>query len=376
MHNDSHPEYRDGAGDPDPDKPPGSPGDAPDSGNPGLDAMQDRRFRIPGDTVNRATADLPDDQRSAIRWLHSHAAENDLSLGEVGALVRLSGSTLSLVFRGKYEAKLDSVVTAILDFKRLLEKRRTGRKLAFIKTAMTERIWSACEAALEFQRIVCIWGDSQIGKTASLDSYAEAHNHGETIFTRMPTPAYLTHFLAKLAEALRISPALKEKELRRRVFSAFDDRMLLIVDECHQAMFNHRRGSHPLELIRELHDETGCGIVLCGTNVFRDEMERGFLADIMRQTKRRRLMSIQLPDAPTRADLNTFAQAYGLPPATGEARKLEQDMIQEEALGMWLTLLRMGAKVAAQRQQKLEWAHVLAAHAGLRNLEGGGPKAP
>lgn len=375
MHTNSHPEYRDL-----PEPPPGTTATAvstepTDESTPGVAAMQARRFRIPGDEVNRATADLPDEQRSAIRWFHAHAAENDLSLNDLGQLVRLSGTTMSLVFRGKYEAKLDGVVSAILDYKRLLEKRQTGRKLAFIPNALTQRIWAACEAALEFQRMVCIWGDSQIGKSVALLAYRDAHNHGQTIYVRMPTPCSMTHFLAELAEALRISPQQKEKELRRRILSAFDDRMLLIVDECHQAMFNRRRGNHPLEFIRELHDRRGCGVVLCGTNVFRDEMERGYLADIMRQTKRRRLCALQLPDRPTRGDLNTFAQAYGLPPATGEARKLEYDMIQEEALGMWLTLLRMGAKIANQRGQKFDWPHVLAAHAGLRELEGTVQKA-
>lgn len=42
-----------------------------------------------------------------------------------------------------------------------------------------------------------------------------------------------------------------------------------------------------------------------------------------------------------------------------------------EALGMWLTLLRMAGKIAAQRKAKLEWAHVLSAHAGLVQLESG-----
>lgn len=34
-----------------------------------------------------------------------------------------------------------------------------------------------------------------------------------------------------------------------------------------------------------------------------------------------------------------------------------------------LTLLRMGAKLAAQRRQDMKWQHVLSAHAALRALE-------
>lgn len=375
MHNSSHPEYRDDGKDSernpaDPLTPPLT-SVPPEGTAPGPEATGAKRFYIPGDEVNRATADLPDHQRSAIRWLHAYAAEQDLGLTDLGKLVRLSNTTLSLVFRGKYEAKLDGVVDAIVSFRTLLEKRSTGKKLHFIPTELTSQIWSACAAALEFQRLVCIWGDSQIGKSIALMAYQQAHNHGETIYLRMPTPCSMSNFLSELADSLRINPQQPVKELRRRILSAFDDRMLLIVDETHQAMFNKRRGNHPLEFLRELHDRRGCGVVLCGTNVFRDEMERGYLADIMRQTKRRRLISLQLPDRPSRACLNAFSAAYGLPPASGPARKLEHEVIQEEALGMWLALLRMGTKTAAQRKEEFNWSHVLAAHSALRLLEGG-----
>jgi hypothetical protein len=58
-----------------------------------------------------------------------------------------------------------------------------------------------------------------------------------------------------------------------------------------------------------------------------------------------------------------------LPASSGAARELEHSMVDAEAIGMWLTLLRMGAKVAAKRKEKLNWSHVITAHAGLRELE-------
>ena len=58
-----------------------------------------------------------------------------------------------------------------------------------------------------------------------------------------------------------------------------------------------------------------------------------------------------------------------MPPSEGQARLLEKAMVENEALGMWLTLLRMASKIASQRKVKLQWAHVLSAHAGLKALE-------
>ena len=79
--------------------------------------------------------------------------------------------------------------------------------------------------------------------------------------------------------------------------------------------------------------------------------------------------STNAPNA-TCAITATFANAHGLPASEGDARKLESMMVDDEALGMWLTLLRMSAKVAATRREKLTWSHVIAAHAGLKQLEG------
>ena len=36
---------------------------------------------------------------------------------------------------------------------------------------------------------------------------------------------------------------------------------------------------------------------------------------------------------------------------------------------MWLTMLRMAAKIAVKRKEKMTWNHVELAEAGLRELE-------
>lgn len=330
--------------------------------------------RIAGDVVNRATAELPDEQRSVIRRLHAHYIEHELSLDEVAKLIGMSAPTLSLIFRGKYEAKLDAVVKEIKAFFDLMDRRSEGRKLQFIPTKLTERIWNVCSAALEFQKIALIFGDQQIGKTMALTAYRDAHNHGSTIYVSMPTGGSLSSFLIELARALRIGETLCSTKLRERIKKAFDDRMLLIVDEAHRALPRSSRSSRSIdsiEFIREIFDEAQCGVVISATNVFRDEMDNGSVQKVLRQTKRRRLCTLQLPNVPTQTDLNTFAAAYGLPISSGDARALEAKMVEEEALGMWLTLLRMGAKIAAQRKQEMKWEHVLTAYAGLKKLEQG-----
>lgn len=329
--------------------------------------------RIPGDIVNRATAELPDNQRSAIRRLHAYYIENNLGLGDLGKLIGYSDATISTLFRGKFEGSVDNVFQAIERFFKLEDERGQSRKLPFIKTDLTNRIWKVCAQALEFQKIAFIFGDYQIGKTEALIAYKEAHNHGSTVYVRMPTGGSLCNFLVALARELRIGTNLSIVRLRERIKAAFDDRMLLIVDEAHACIREHGRSQRSVEsidFIREIFDEKKCGVVICATNIFRDAMNTGNLFQILGQTKRRRLCSLQLPNSPTQDDLNTFAAAYHLPPSSGHARDLEHRLVSDEALGMWLTLLRMGAKIAVKRKEKMNWNHVILAHAGLRDLEG------
>ena len=338
-----------------------------------ITAMNESRSKIPGDIVNHATAELPDNQRSAIRRLHAYYIENDLGIDETARLINYTGAVISQLFRGKYEGSLENIVKEIEAFFDLQDRRDKGRKLTFIHTKLTRRIWDVCGAALEFQKIAFIFGDMQIGKTMALKAYAAEHNHGSTIYVSVPTGGALLNFLTRLAEVLRIPTNMSITKLRERIIKSFDDRMLLIVDETHRCIRDSGNSTMPIqtiEFIREIFDETECGVVICATNVFRDAMETGSVAKILRQTKRRRLCMLQLPNVPTQQDLNQFAAAYELPPSDGAARALEKKMVEDEALGMWLTILRMAAKIAAERKQKMTWNHVLSAHAGLKELEG------
>lgn len=336
-------------------------------------AMNDARLRIAGDVVNKATAELPDNQRSAIRRLHAHYIENDLSLEDTAKLIGYTPAVVSLIFRGKYDGALENVVKEIESFFDLLDRREQGRKLSFIETDLTRRIWNVCHAALEFQKVGFIFGDQQIGKTEALKAYRDQHNHGSTIYVSVPTGGALLNFLTKLAGVLRIPTNMSITKLRERIIAAFDDRMLLIVDEAHRSIHGSHNQSSPIqtiEFIRELFDEKQCGVVICATNVFRDAMDSGPISKILCQIKRRRLCALQLPNQPTQSDLNMFAAAYGLRPSEGAGRELEKKMIESEALGMWLMLFRMASKVASSRKRQLTWNDVITAHAGLKELEG------
>jgi len=335
-----------------------------------VDAMN-RGMIIPGDVVNKATQDLPDDQRSAIRGMHAYAVDNKLSNAEVGRLLDFTDAVISGVFRGKYPAGVANVAKAMKNFLSLIEKRKEGKALAFVKTELyTQEIEPICNAAIQFQKIAYMFGDFQIGKSECLKYYQRTHNHGSTIYVEMPTGGALCYFLAKLAEALRIGSQSREVDLRRRILESFDDRMLLIVDEADRAIPDKSQGVPKtaikcFDFIAELFNEKSCGVVVCGNESLRKALTTGAVVTLMKKCWRRRLCAKELPAQPSRKDLNTFAGAWGLPPSADTTRKLEEKVIEDEALGVWLTTLRMAAVLAKQRNQKMKWDHVHLAYDGL-----------
>lgn len=332
--------------------------------------------KIPGDIVNRATTNLPDEQRSAIRRFHAYYVDNDLNIREAARIIRVSETAISQVFNGKYGAKLDGIVKEINAFFSLLEQRAQGRKLPFIETDLTSRIFKVCDTARRYQKIGFVFGDGQIGKSVTLEEYQKRNNHGSTLYTYIPAGGNFTNFLFTFCKPLRIPINTGLGIMRQRILDSFDDRMLLIVDEAHQSIpeasgqTRSNSGIKCIEFVREIFNVKKCGAIICATNVFKKEMETGALAKILSQTKRRSFCTLQLPNSPTQADLDKFAAGYGLAPSSGENRVLECRIIEYEALGRWLTLLQMAAELAAARSEAMTWQHVHLADAAQKDLEG------
>jgi DNA transposition AAA+ family ATPase len=338
--------------------------------DPDMDHVMKKR--VPGHKVFENTAHLPEAQMLAIRWFHSIYYDSGRSLGEAGKLIGYDGGTVSKVFHGKYEGDLGAVAQAIERYRALAAERATVNKAPFIETALYREIEECCQAALTYQKIVFIYGESQIGKTTCLKHYAETHNHGETVYVEMPVGGSLTHFLAALAEKVRTSVEARDGVLQLNLMKSLGPRNLLIVDEPMRALQAKKYGGSALktlDFIRALHDNTGCGVVLAGTNIFRDQMADLGLKKFLNQINRRCLLRRQLDDKPTRADLNAFARHFGLEPATGEAFALQKAVTAEHGLGVWLTSLTAANRKAQKEGAAMTWDHVIRAHAFFRRME-------
>jgi len=347
-------------------------------------AMNALKMRIPGDQVNKATADLPDEQRSALRWLHNYAISNNFGCEDLGAMLKqengraYSGDSVYQTLTGrrmKDGASIEPFCAAIERLQTIEESRKGTERASFIETTLTKRIWKLCRSALTYRRIAFIYADSQVGKTTALEEYARQHNHGETVYVRMPARGAYGEFVRHLAKALRIRTTLSTWQQKERIFDGIDNRMLLIVDQCHECFRTKNSGSTAAALlfVMEVFDRCKCGVVLVGTGDFERGMNDKAHAQEMKQIIRRGFPKpLRLPSKPSAENLDEFAKFYGLPPAHGDALNLQSDIIRDHDLGVWLTTLQAGSRAATKKKEKMTWRHVLLAHAGFLSMAGEG----
>lgn len=358
------------------------------------------RFRIAFDVVAAATAELPDRDREALRWVAQYGRSKNVAVDEIATKLRkpeggsYSGDSLYQALTGRREPEqLKNLVVAIEKLREIEEERAGLVDTGFIENTISRRLFAACRKAFIRRKIIFIWGESQIGKTTALRAYKEKFNHGETIYVRMPTGGSMDSFVRELADVLGIPRGNQGEELRRRIIASFDDRMLLIVDEAHECLSEHyaKRGLRTLNFIREIHDRRGCGIVLSATNVFRDAILRGPQAKNLRQLWLRGMAPLQLPDRPSIQDLNAFAKAYGLGPApadeigvrvnyvdddgkecaktiTKSPAALQTEVVREFGLGRWNMILQEASDLARERRRPIAWGAVVSAWHAFERL--------
>jgi DNA transposition AAA+ family ATPase len=345
-------------------------------------------INIGANTVTRCTEHLPDDQKLLVRWLYTYARDQKWDWSELVQQSKLNQSTLWRVWTDKYRTpthkyvgngsnrqkvpipnggervSLAGVCEKVARLKGLIEEREAVIRTEFIETSVWDRVEWTCRRAFIRRKIGFIYGESQIGKTTCLKEYMRRNNHGQTRYVEMPPASGVQLMLKCIARALNVSPNTAFDNLLQDVIDALDDKMCLLVDEVHRVFTTYQKSSvmRCLDVLRHIHDQTKCGLVLCGTNVFKDQLQEGEFKKYLKQLQRRGLYETQLPEAPPREDLDLVSAHFGLPSATGEAEELLEELANKEGFGVVITRLTDASELAANKKQKLAWEHFIKAH--------------
>ncbi len=335
-------------------------------------------WNMGGDQIMNATKHYPASARDALRWFFFYCIDADISRSEAATLVKVDQSIIYRVYTRTYKDKKNrsilpkTLIANIQSFRPIEGQRVTLGDVPFVLTPTAATIWKLCDLAVSSNRIAMIWGKSQTGKTTALLEYKRKHNHGSTKYIRIEPSSGIHEMMRQIGKECALSPRTSYNRLKEQVARAVDRNTLLIVDEIHELAFTYRQRSKLscVEVLRWLHDSTRCGMVICGTNLWRDELKEGKDKLLLEQMERRGVFKRQLPSEPTRADLKTlFKKAFTLDWPTGVAAEIIKEVNTQQGLTAITEYLRYGHRLAAKAEEPLSWSHFVKAHAIIKDLE-------
>ena len=334
-------------------------------------------FRVSGDTVSLATNHLPEEQKSLVRWLYHYFRESGMTAPDLEADCSIDYSTLNRIWNDKYRAPgtgdrvdLEGICERIKRYRAMVERRLAANKSPFVETTVWTLMSGVMQRALDNGTFAFIFGSSQIGKTACEKEFQRRNNHGQTIYVLCPAGAGKKEFLLAVAKACGIRGNHPLPVLKERIANRLDKMTLLIFDEVHELLESYDRRTMVtcLSIIRQLQEQTRCGVVLCATNALRHEIEEGEFAPQLTQLRRRGLIELQLDDEASEADLNLIAQHYKLPPPSGKALEYVDVIATTMGLGQYCLMLAQASMNAAVRHVKMGWEHFVRAYEALQRL--------
>jgi len=329
-------------------------------------------------------------------YLHCTHPDHPIRREEFAAKVGYDHTTILKLLRGTYrhpetgerQPLPKALIQRMETFRGLEVERGLARRLKYTRTPTFERIWSACDLARESQSPVFLIGPSHIGKTVALTEYKEDHNHGHTVYVRLQAASGLGGMVRGIAEAIGgIGMKANTATLIMSIKKKLKPNMVLILDEVHELLYTYRKEAFfaCLEVIREIYDAAGCGLVLCGTTLLlkRVQDNRGELEQLLR----RGVHKVVLPEQPTKADLTAIVRDRGLEfPSQGtriavmvggvgcveDPYEMLRQVGKEEGLKAICERIRYGEKFAKKEKAALAWKHVVRAHFTIqRNAEPG-----
>jgi len=188
-------------------------------------------------------------------------ALNDLSLelGTKGASV----GTLSLFLNGKYSGDSDKISQKLTAWLATRERRQeiSIPEEEWIETPTAQSIFVAIRFAHENRKIAAIYGTPGVGKTMTCAKYvANSKDSAAWLVRATVAEDSLIGIFTKIARALGITaPSTRKPELYQELLKRLvGSKGVLIIDEVQRLSFK------VLDAVRDLFDEAGIGLVLCG----------------------------------------------------------------------------------------------------------------
>lgn len=325
------------------------------------------RINIPFNLGN--WRDLPQDIAVDLAWFHQHALEEGLNWKQCEAALSYSQTTVFRALKGTYEGDWKKVAANIRSYRAIIAERLAIKHAAFRETRITKLVTGGLSYAMANNSITTITGESRQGKTAAGQWWRDQNNHGRTAFITAPAYGSCRALLKELAQCLGINRNTGLTNMHESILRAFNENRMIIVDEAHRLLPKDARTDPVmLEILRDIHDRTGCGLGLLTTTRFSEGIKRS--SYMYEQVLGRIGMPVQLPREFEWGDISPIVDQY--------LEKVPDDLMSEllkisnqaGRLGILCETLKFASRIASKGHSTLKAETIRTAIATRKQMMG------
>jgi DNA transposition AAA+ family ATPase len=204
----------------------------------------------------------PNQRTDIIERFSKFIGEHGFTQNAVAREIGVTASTISELIRQRYTGiKMDRYLVRVHNWMELAARRENMlHKRQFVCHAVASEILQVAGVVAETCKVGVVFGPAQIGKTMTLRAIQGDPRYGDPVLIRVDESLHRPFPLCR-AIAARFELSVHgtfDTVLRRVVKLLRDTKQTLMFDEVERVHYR------TLELIRDIHDQTGCPVLLCG----------------------------------------------------------------------------------------------------------------
>lgn len=197
---------------------------------------------------------------SLVKRLEEHIEASGDSQSATAKKIGISPAALSQLLKGKYPnpQTLESKIREFLDITQQTEM--IAKKPDFVLTSISKEVMDTISYCHIQKALGLIYGDAGIGKSEGIKQYEK--DHGETLVIRVSKAFSREKSLLKIiARKVKVSENKKIEDMYMDIVDKLEgSEKVLIIDEA------QRLPHSSIELLRDLHDDAGIGVVFIGNH--------------------------------------------------------------------------------------------------------------
>lgn len=304
--------------------------------------------------------DRTPEEAELLTWFHTILLRDSMSWADAVESIGYDRSTIFRLLKGTYAAQdWSPILKRIRGYRDLYAERRSLQTATFAANNISRAIWGALDYALAANGVTQITGESGQGKTAATIAWQERNNHGKSIYITAPAIGGQRTFLRDICAVIGANRNQSIAQMRDSILRALNPNRILIVDEASR-LLPAARTTHPtaLEFLRDLHDQTQCGLALITTARFGTALAANEY--MFEQLLGRIDMPIRLPRDMDQDAYLPLLQQY-IPDPSPALHRLAKLIVNEPLGGRMRRLakvLKFASRIAAKDGTALEESHI------------------